>query len=122
MKFLLDANLPRSAVEVYGQYGETSDCRDLGLGDAPDTEVFETAVAKASILVTRDLEFGNPTLFPLERIPALVILRVPSFFTAAQITKVFRDFLSTCPLERLPGRVTVVEIGRIRQRPLHEER
>jgi predicted nuclease of predicted toxin-antitoxin system len=40
MRFLVDANLPRSALALLRRYGHAADyARDSGLGAAPDTEI-----------------------------------------------------------------------------------
>jgi hypothetical protein len=40
MRFLLDANMPRSALALLVQHGhEAEHVKDIGLGDAPDSEI-----------------------------------------------------------------------------------
>lgn len=63
MKFLIDADLPNSAVKVFRDEGfEATHVRDVGLGTKPDSEVSDYANQKDFVLVTRDSDFGNPLL------------------------------------------------------------
>jgi len=59
MKFLIDADLPRSLIEIFRKYGyEAFDVRDV-LGGVPDEEVYNYANKNNMVLVTRDLGFGD---------------------------------------------------------------
>lgn len=115
MKFFLDANLPRSLKEVFAQCGEVHHVNDNGRGHGmTDKEIAQMAVNAGAILVTRDLEFANPTLFPEGSHVGLLILRLPSFYGTSQMMSLLRTFLSKTPLPDLEGGVTILEPGRVR--------
>lgn len=116
MNFFLDANLPVSLKEIFAKVGLVQHARDVNLSDASDDEIFEFAVKKKAILVTRDLEFGNPYLYPKNSHCGLIILRVPFHFTATQINRILKDFLASTETRHLRNAVTIVEPGKIRIR------
>ena len=116
MKFFLDANLPYSSKEIFSKVGATWHTKEVNLNDAPDEEILNFAIKQKAILVTRDLEFGNPYLYPKDSHYGLVIVRVPFYFTAQQINKTLKEFLSSIKVEDLQNAITVVEPGKIRIR------
>ena len=119
MKFFLDANMPRSSLKLFEELGiGVIYSRDVGLGNVEDKEIFEYAIRNKCILVTKDLEFGDSHLFPLESILGVIILRLPYYFTASQISNCLKDFLSLIDLSELKGSITIVKLGRFRMRRL----
>jgi predicted nuclease of predicted toxin-antitoxin system len=75
--------------------------RDVNLQSASDDKVFNFPVKNKVILVTRDLEFGNPYLYPRNSHYGLIIVRVPFYFTAKQINKILKEFLSSIETKNL---------------------
>jgi predicted nuclease of predicted toxin-antitoxin system len=68
MKFLLDANMPRSALQVIHLAGfQSLDVRDKGLGSAIDDRIDQFALQEDWILVTRDLDFPDIRSYPPEK-------------------------------------------------------
>ncbi|PIR71991.1 MAG: hypothetical protein COU42_02910 [Candidatus Nealsonbacteria bacterium CG10_big_fil_rev_8_21_14_0_10_36_24] len=94
----------------------------MNLKRAPDEEIFNFTVEQKAILITRDLEFGNPHLYPPDSHHGLIIIRVPFYFTAEQINKTLKGFLSLIKIADLKGVITVVEPGKIRVRKVERER
>ena len=116
MKFLLDANVPRSCAESIRRAGHTAaDIRDI-MPAARDEEVLRYAKENEFLVITRDLGFGNPLLHPAGSHSGVVILRLPNTFTAKQISVVLEEFLKDAAKEGLAGAVTIVELGRYRIR------
>jgi len=116
MKFVVDANLPYSTKELLEQFGQTWHARDVGLESAPDETIIKFSTAQKAVLITRDLGFGNPFLFPKGSHGGVVIIRIPNQFTMVQIHRLLQTFFSSIDLESLEGAVTVVEPGRFRIR------
>ncbi|MFQ6063824.1 MAG: DUF5615 family PIN-like protein [Methanosarcinales archaeon] len=69
-----------------------------------------------AIIVTKDLEFANVLLYPLNSHSGVIVLRLPFYFTAKQINKVLREFLTSLDVKELENAVTIVELGRYRMR------
>ena len=116
MKFFLDACMPYSSKEIFQKYGEVTHARDIGMTGATDKAIIQYALKNKAILVTKDLDFGNTLLYPIESHFGVIILRTPFYFTAKQINNVLIEFLSSVNIEELKNAVTIVELGRYRIR------
>ena len=119
MRFLIDANLPRSLLEVIRAYGhEPEHIRDIGLGGATDADIAAYARAARSALVTRDLDFAHVLAYPPADYVGIVVMRLPDDAIATQINDLFARFLKRSELlSRVPGHLVIVEPGRVRFRP-----
>lgn len=117
MKFLLDADVPRSSAVVLRKLRHrVFDVRDVGLGGVSDKEVVEYAKGNDLILVTRDVEFASVLRYPVGSHVGVVVLRLPFDFTSDQINSVLNDFIRSVRVEDLKNNVTIVELGRYRIR------
>lgn len=120
LKFLLDADMPRSSAGVIRSIGyEVEDVRDIGLRTAKDKEIIEYALKHKRIIITRDTDFGEVLRYP--RHPGAIILRLPYAFTADEINKRLEEFLKTVKEEELKETITIVELSRYRRRSLRDD-
>lgn len=112
-RFLLDANLPRSAADAVRESGHVVEfARDVGLGSAPDAAIAARARATHATLVTRDLDFADVRQYPPEEYDGLVVLRLPDDSVSSDIAAAVRRFVSTEKfLRHLRGRLVIVERG-----------
>ncbi|MFL6601585.1 MAG: DUF5615 family PIN-like protein [Steroidobacteraceae bacterium] len=119
MRFLIDANLPRSAIGTLVARGHHVEfARDIGLAAAPDAQIAERARQTGAALLTRDLEFSDVRRYPPEQYGGIVVLRVPDHFTAAEIVVVLERFLAEPRfVGGLAGHLAVVDENRVRFRP-----
>lgn len=119
MRFLVDANLPRSTLSLLSRLGHRADhVRDIGLGAAPDMEVAAMAMTLKATLLTRDLDFSDIRLYPPSEYEGIIIMRLPEDAVATAIVKVLERFLSHADiLTRLSGRLIILEPDRFRVRP-----
>ncbi len=122
MRFLVDANLPRSLVAAIARLGhEVEFARDVGLGSAPDDAVATRARERAAAIVTRDLDFADVRNYPPEQFAGIVVIRVPDDMQAAQIVQVALSFFRVAKfMDNLSGRLAIVEPDRVRIRPALE--
>lgn len=59
-RFLIDAQLPPALAHLLRDKGHSADhVSDLGLGAAPDRQIWDYALANAAILVTKDEDFAD---------------------------------------------------------------
>ena len=115
--FLVDESVPFSAAAVLREHGYNAHhVGDLGLRGAPDALIFARAQEHGWILLTRDLGFGNLLDYPLGTHAGIVLLRVPSTFTAPQIRKTLHAFTTEAEPGVLQQALAVVEPGRYRIR------
>jgi hypothetical protein len=95
MRFLVDANLPLSvAPRIRALRHEATDVREIAMGNADDGVIARHARENAFCLITRDKDFGDIRNYPTG------------------------DYGSRKEwLERLPGRLAIVNPSRVRFRP-----
>ncbi|MBX3747120.1 MAG: DUF5615 family PIN-like protein [Verrucomicrobiae bacterium] len=119
MRFLLDANMPRSAAVMLRQHGhEAFDVRDIGLGGADDTRIAAHAKANGLVLVTRDFDFSDIRNYPPAGFAGIIVLQLPDDAVAAAVVKVLETFLFQSQLlAGVVGRLAIVESWRVRFRP-----
>lgn len=114
MKFLLDANIPYSLKEVFPTKHDVTHVRDLNLANAKDQEIAKFAKKNKAVIVSRDLDFANINNFPPENYHGILILRLPYFYNAQNIKRVFRNFISKIEESEIPKSTIIVEEGRWR--------
>jgi len=119
MRFLLDANMPRSAAGAVQRLGhEAVDVRDVGLGGADDAQIAVYAKEHKFALVTRDFDFSDIRNYPPAEYAGIIVLELPDDAIAATVVKVLVSFLSQPELlAHVPGRLAIVESWRVRFRP-----
>ena len=72
MRFLVDAQLPPSLARFLTTVGEEAiACRDVGLRDADDGEIWRFAIAGGWCIVTKDEDFA------VRHMMAVVLLQIP---------------------------------------------
>jgi predicted nuclease of predicted toxin-antitoxin system len=119
MRFLLDANMPRSAGAMLQERGHAVElARDVGLGGASDQQVAKHAATQGATLITRDLDFADIRRYPPAEHPGIVVLRLPDDAVASEVVQVLGKFLERADLiSRLPGHLAILEPHRVRFRP-----
>jgi predicted nuclease of predicted toxin-antitoxin system len=119
MRFLLDANMPRSVAGAVQRLGhEAVDVRDIGLGGAEDQQVAAYAKQHDLALITRDFDFSDVRNYPPAEFAGIIVLELPDDAVAATVVKVMESFLSQPQLlSQLKGRLAIVESWRVRFRP-----
>lgn len=119
MRFLIDANMPRSSGEALRRWGhEALDVRDLGMGGVPDAELARYAREHSLAIVTRDFDFADIRNYPPADYPGLLVLELPDDAVATEIVALLESFLRHGEwLAGLSGRLAVVNSRRVRFRP-----
>lgn len=119
MRFLVDANLPRSTAALLKNFGHTADhVRDLGLGDAPDAKIAAFAKTSGACLITRDLDFADIRNYPPDQYDGMLVLRLPEDAIATEIVEALEKFLKNSNLiTKLPHHLVILEPSRVRFRP-----
>ena len=119
MHFLIDADLPRSTKSLLEEYGhQATDIRDIGLRQAKDPLIARHALDHQACLITGDFGFADIRNYPPEHYHGIVVLKLPRDASARFILGLVENFVQqTAIVARLPGRLAIVEPGRIRLRP-----
>lgn len=119
MRFLVDANMPRSTLAVLTRLGHQLEfARDSGLGHAPDSQIAARARETGAALITRDVDFADVRHYPPADYQGIVVLRLPDDATAQDIANLLDRFLKQTELiNQLPGHLAILEFHRVRFRP-----
>jgi predicted nuclease of predicted toxin-antitoxin system len=119
VRFLVDANLPRSVVTLLRNLRHDVEfVRDIGLGAAADSHIAARAKTIAAVILTRDLDFADVRLYPPEEYSGIVVLRLHDGAIAQDIVRVVERFARMPEfLDSLDRRLAIVESHRVRFRP-----
>ena len=110
----VDENLPEEFAVVLRQAGhDACTVRDQGLGGSPDLDLASICRREGRVLFTLDLDFADTRAFPPAEFPGLVVLRLGSQ-DRGHVLSVLQGFLGVLAAEPLPGRLWIVEEGRVR--------
>lgn len=86
MRFLIDADLPRSTAALLKRYDhEATDVRDIGLREAKDREIAAYARGQGLSLITGDFDFSDVRNYPPKQYSGIVVLRLPKTSTVSFI-------------------------------------
>jgi predicted nuclease of predicted toxin-antitoxin system len=118
MRFLIDADLPRSTAALLRRYNhEATDVCDIGLGGAKDREIAAYARCEGLCLLTGDFDFSNVRNYQPKQYSGIVVLRLPKISTASFILKLLETFLKQYQIvTQIIGKLVIIESGRIRIR------
>ncbi len=118
MRFLVDADLPRSAVRLLRSEGhDATDVRDIGLGDAKDEVIAQHARETQSCIVTGDFDFSDIRAYPPAEHFGIVVLMIPGTASSKYILELLRRFAQQHDIiAGLTGKLAIVEMTRIRLR------
>jgi len=119
MKFLLDANLPRSAADWLRNQGHlVEDVRQVLPEGAEDALVARYAQTHRLVLITRDFDFADIRNYPPQQYGGIIVLELPDDAVASQVVLTLQNFVSQPTLlVRLAGRLAIVSPWRVRFRP-----
>jgi predicted nuclease of predicted toxin-antitoxin system len=95
---------------------DSTDVRDIGLGDATDETIASHAKTNLMAIVTRDGDFGDIRNYPPSEYAGIVVIDVPDDYTAAQIVAVLAAFLDASPEIDLNKKLVILEPSRVRIR------
>jgi predicted nuclease of predicted toxin-antitoxin system len=119
MRFLVDANMPRSTLALLARLGHTGEhARDTGLGHALDAQIAAHARSTGAAIITRDVDFADTRNYPPSEFLGLLVLRMPDDAVAQTIVNLLERFLKQTELAaRIPGHLVILEPDRVRFRP-----
>ncbi len=120
VKFLLDADMPRSSAEVIRILGfEVEDVRDIGMRSSKDREIIEYALKNKRIIITKDTDFGEILRYPEH--PGAIIFRLHHAFTSEELNERLEEFLKSVKEEDLKHSIIIVESSRYRRKNLKDD-
>ncbi len=118
IKFLIDEDLPRSAIKLIKQLGYNADgVHELGLRGAKDKQIAEYAVKNNYCILTGDYDFSHVLNYPPKNYHGIVVLYIPGNSTSLYILNLIEIFFKELShIGDLKGRLIIVEANRIRSR------
>jgi predicted nuclease of predicted toxin-antitoxin system len=119
MRFLVDANMPRSTLALLASLGHIGEhARDIGLGQATDKQIAAHARSTGAAILTRDVDFADIRNYPPHEFQGLIVLRMPDDAVALTIVNLLERFLKQTELAaRISGHLVILEADRVRFRP-----
>lgn len=115
MKLKLDENLGergRLALVVAGHEVCTMPMQTLQ--SATDQELLARCVAESRALMTLDLDFSNPLVFPPDKHAGVAVLRLPRKATTHDLDLAIGTLVGALRSQSLSQQLWIVEIGRVR--------
>jgi predicted nuclease of predicted toxin-antitoxin system len=85
-----------------------------GLTSADDRELIEACRREGRALVTLDMDFANPLVYPPAVYPGIAVIRMPKRAAATDLEAGLETLARALATEPLPGRLWIVERGRVR--------
>ena len=116
MKLKLDENLNERGIALLAAGGHDVSTVVLQVMQAAtDPQVIEACRKEGRALVTLDLDFANPIQFRPSQYPGIAVLRLPKRASADDLLGVIRTLVAGLKHSSLPGKLWIVELGRIRE-------
>ncbi|MBI3602332.1 MAG: DUF5615 family PIN-like protein [Candidatus Omnitrophica bacterium] len=113
MKFLIDADCPRSISALLKDLGHTSlDIRDINPA-TPDDAIYDLIKKDSLVLITRDTDFSNILRYPVGPGYGIILLRV-HLLSIDEILTLMGHLLEKVSTDDFLGSLTVVRKDRIR--------
>jgi len=116
MKLKLDENLSQAAAEIFRQAGHnTESVVSQGMAGSPDQKVISVCQSERRCLVTLDLDFANPLIFPPNQFYGIAVFRLPPRSSYGDLLIVCRTLLVALGQKSIQGKLWIVQKNRIRE-------
>ena len=116
MKFKVDENMPREAVDILHDAGhDATTVHDQGLSGAQDPVVALCCQQEARVLLTLDTDFGNIQAYPPSESSGIVVLRL-QHQDKARVLQSVRDVVAFLERESPVRSLWIVDEDRVRIR------
>jgi|YNPBryunderm2012_1023409.scaffolds.fasta_scaffold14703_2 predicted nuclease of predicted toxin-antitoxin system len=116
MKLKLDENLPNAAVELFCQAGhDVQSVRMERFSGISDQDLINLCRREGRVLVTLDMEFANPFLFPPTDYPGIAVLRLPPHPTYEDILQVCQTLIHALDTKCITGKLWSISARRVRE-------
>jgi hypothetical protein len=116
MKIKLDENLGTRGAEWLQAAGhDVATVFDQEMTSASDRELIHLCGVEKRCLVTLDLDFSNPFLFPPAEYSGIAVLRLPPHPRLEDIRDACLTLVEALKRDDITGRLWAVQRGRVRQ-------
>jgi predicted nuclease of predicted toxin-antitoxin system len=116
MRLKLDENLGRQPLELFLETGHDAvTVKAQQLSGVNDRKLIAVCKEEKRCLVTLDMGFGNPLVFPPEEYSGIAVLRLPARLSHTDIFDGCRTLISALERADISGKLWIVQRGRIRE-------
>jgi predicted nuclease of predicted toxin-antitoxin system len=116
MRLKLDENISKLAAEIFRQAGhDTESVFSQGMAGSSDRKLISVCQAEKRCLVTLDLDFANPFLFPPYQYYGIAVLRLPNRPNYNDLLILCRTLLVALGEKDINGKLWIIQKNRIRE-------
>jgi hypothetical protein len=116
MKLKLDENLGRRGADLFQAAGhDVATVAGQGLSSASDDRLADVCRGESRCLVTLDLDFSNPFLYPPWESAGIAVLRLPPKPSADDLRQLCRLLCMALRQGDIRGKLWIIQPGRIRE-------
>lgn len=116
MKLKLDENLGDRGRSIFADAGhDVATVTEQGLAGAVDDRVIEVCRVEGRALITLDLDFSNPFVFPPDKNAGIAVLRLPRQPSLNDLRATMETLVTRMEAETFERKLWIVERGRVRE-------